>query len=215
MFDCVTMWATFACQIYNGHNRSKRSDLPEYTLPTHCPKSQKNRIDPGFAFSYWSNVDMLWVHQVSKINPPTTTAIKQNLTNVFWTMMHICMEHGNGIIFNMWFIFHNCHLIISCRIWSWSPMPCEKHGPRDSVDKNRGRRPRFLSLLRPEGHVFHTAWETMIKFYYSTLTDLFFLRFIRMNMNFSALNWGDFWLTSWLLWKLHCCYMDWLPKDIN
>ena len=46
------------------------------------------------------------------------------------------------------------------RIWSWSPMPCEKHGPRDSVDKNRGRktwpsglsndknlglRPRFLS----------------------------------------------------------------------
>ena len=32
-----------------------------------------------------------------------------------------------------------------CRIWSWSPVPCEKHGPRDSVDKNRGRRPRFLS----------------------------------------------------------------------
>ena len=31
------------------------------------------------------------------------------------------------------------------RIWSWLPMPCEKHGPRDSVDKNRGRRPRFLS----------------------------------------------------------------------
>ena len=29
-------------------------------------------------------------------------------------------------------------------------MPCEKHGPRDSVDKNRGRRPRFLSLLRPD-----------------------------------------------------------------
>ena len=33
----------------------------------------------------------------------------------------------------------------NCRIWSWSPMSCEKHGPRDSVDKNRGRRPRFLS----------------------------------------------------------------------
>ena len=32
-----------------------------------------------------------------------------------------------------------------CRIWSWSPMPCEKHGPRDPGDKNRGRRPRFLS----------------------------------------------------------------------
>ena len=65
-------------------------------------------------------------------------------------------------------------IMIYCRIWSWSPMPCEKHGPRDSVDKNRGRRPRFLSLLRPEGHVFHTAWETMIKSYYSTLADWFF-----------------------------------------
>ena len=79
-----------------------------------------------------------------------------------------------------------------CRIWLWSPMPCEKHGPRDSVDKNRGQRPRFLSLLRPEGHVFHTAWETMIKSYYSTLADWFFLCFIHMNMNFSALKWAIF-----------------------
>ena len=38
----------------------------------------------------------------------------------------------------------------------------EKHGPRDSVNKNRGRRPRFLSLLRPEGHDFHTAWDTSV-----------------------------------------------------
>ena len=29
----------------------------------------------------------------------------------------------------------------------------------------------LLSLLRPEGHVFHTAWETMIKSCYSTLAD--------------------------------------------
>ena len=79
-----------------------------------------------------------------------------------------------------------------CRIWSWSPMPCEKHGPRDSVDKNRGRRPRFLSLLRPEGHVFHTAWETMIKSYYSTPADWFFLCFIHVNMNFDALKWAIF-----------------------
>ena len=104
--------------------------------------------------------------------------------------------------------------MICCRIWSWSPMPCaiigfdhglpcrvknmaigpqcEKHGPRDSVDKNWGRRPRFLSLLRPEGHVFHTAWETMIKSYYSTLTDWFFSCFIHINVNFSALKWAFF-----------------------
>ena len=35
------------------------------------------------------------------------------------------------------------------------------------VDKNRGRRPRFLSWLRPEGHVFNIAWQAMIKTYYS------------------------------------------------
>ena len=58
-----------------------------------------------------------------------------------------------------------------CRIW------CEKHGPRDSVDKNRGWRPRFLSLLRSEGDVFHTAWETMTKSNYSTLADFFSVLF--------------------------------------
>ena len=42
-------------------------------------------------------------------------------------------------------------------IWSWSPMPCEKHGPRNSVTTN----PRpSASVL-----VFHTAWETMMKSY--------------------------------------------------
>ena len=101
-----------------------------------------------------------------------------------------------------------------CRIWSWSPVPCEKHGPRDSVDKNRGRRPRFLSLLRPEGHVFHTAWETMIKSYYSTLADWFFSCFIHINVDFSALKWAIF-------SSLHGCQgnrtvaMDWLPRDTN
>ena len=38
-----------------------------------------------------------------------------------------------------------------CRIWSWSPMPCEKHGPRDSVDKNRGRRPRVFVVTEARG----------------------------------------------------------------
>ena len=86
-------------------------------------------------------------------------------------------------------IYHIWTNNFDCRIWSWSPMPCEKHGPRDSVDKNRGRRPRFLSLLRSEGHVFHTAWETMIKSYYSTLTDWFFPSFVHRNVNFNALKW--------------------------
>ena len=35
---------------------------------------------------------------------------------------------------------------IHCRIWSWSPMSCEKL--RNSVNKTQAQMPRFLSLLR-------------------------------------------------------------------
>ena len=59
--------------------------------------------------------------------------------------------------------------MISHAVWKTCPM--------DSVDKNRGLRSRFLSLLRPEGHIFHTAWETMIKSYYTMLTDFFRILF--------------------------------------
>ena len=76
--------------------------------------------------------------------------------------------------------------MVCCWIWSWSPMPGEKPGPRDSVNKIGGRRLKFLLLLRPEGHVFHTAWETMNKTYYSTLADWFFQWFIHISVNFSA-----------------------------
>ena len=51
------------------------------------------------------------------------------------------------------------------RIWSWSPMPCEKHGPRASVTTKTSAFGLGFCLLSPSGHVFHTAWETMIKSY--------------------------------------------------
>ena len=83
-----------------------------------------------------------------------------------------------------------------CRIWSWSPMPCEKRGPKDSVSRRkRGRRPRFLSSLRPEGHVIQTAWETMIKSYYSTLADRFFPVLYSHKYEF-----------QWLLGNSYCYY---------
>ena len=41
-------------------------------------------------------------------------------------------------------LYSHCY-VTWCPLVTWSTMPCEKHGPRDSVDKNRGRRPRFLS----------------------------------------------------------------------
>ena len=54
------------------------------------------------------------------------------------------------------------------RIWSWSPMPCEKHGPRASVTTKTSAFGLGFCLLSPLGHVFHTAWETMIKSYNTT-----------------------------------------------
>ena len=51
------------------------------------------------------------------------------------------------------------------RIWSWSPTPCEKHGPRASVTTKTSAFGLGFCLLSPSGHVFHTAWETMIKSY--------------------------------------------------
>ena len=51
------------------------------------------------------------------------------------------------------------------RIWSWSPMPCEKHGPRASVTTKTSAFGLGFCLLSPSGHVFHTARETMIKSY--------------------------------------------------
>ena len=56
-------------------------------------------------------------------------------------------------------------IALRCWIWSWSPMPCEKHGPRDSVDKNRGRRPSFCRYWDLRAMSFYRAWETMIKSY--------------------------------------------------
>ena len=60
-----------------------------------------------------------------------------------------------------------------CRILSLSPMPCDKTWPK-GLSRKKNEAEGRLSLLRPEGHVFHTAWETMIKSYYSTLADFFF-----------------------------------------
>ena len=44
-------------------------------------------------------------------------------------------------------------------------MPCEKHGPRASVTTKTSACGLGFCLLSPSGHVFHTAWETMIKSY--------------------------------------------------
>ena len=51
------------------------------------------------------------------------------------------------------------------RIWSWFPMPCEKHGPRASVTTKTSAFGLGFCLLSPSGHVFQTAWETRIKSY--------------------------------------------------
>ena len=62
------------------------------------------------------------------------------------------------------------------------------------VDKNRGRRPRFLSWLRPEGHVFNIAWQAMIKTYYSMFSLWFNWFFFHKNARNSKI--GMLWSAS-------------------
>ena len=73
------------------------------------------------------------------------------------------------------------------------------------VDKNRGRRPRFLSWLRPEGHVFNIVWQAMIKTYYS-MFPLWLNRFFSTKMQkiVELECYGQ--LQTWLLGKTGCCY---------
>ena len=87
----------------------------------------------------------------------------------------------------------------SCRIWSWSPVPCKKTWLEGLL------RPRFLSLMRPEGHGFHTARETMINpIIACSLID--FSMFNSHEYEFKCFKMGTFWLTSWMLGKSHRCY---------
>ena len=46
-------------------------------------------------------------------------------------------------------------------------MSCEKHGPRPSVTTKTSAFGLSFCLLSPSGHVFHRAWGTMIKSYYT------------------------------------------------
>ena len=68
----------------------------------------------------------------------------------------------------MWIISEKNKSACYNRIWSWSPMPCEKHGPRASVTAKNSAFGLGFCLRSPSGHVFHTAGETMIKSYNMT-----------------------------------------------
>ena len=58
-----------------------------------------------------------------------------------------------------------CKQVAGYSIWLWSPMQCEKHGPRASVTTKTWAFGLGFCLLSPSGYVFHTTWETMIKSY--------------------------------------------------
>ena len=51
-------------------------------------------------------------------------------------------------------IFTDIASSLYCRIWSWSPMQCEKHGPRDSVDKSEAEGWGFCRYRGPRAMFF-------------------------------------------------------------
>ena len=110
---------------------------------------------------------------------------------------HLCVEPCIFVLNRLFLCrpgFFCVERVLWCWIWSWSPVTCEKHVPRDSVDKNRGGRSRFLSLLRPEGHFFQTARETMVKSYYTTRASMidFFSVFHSNNYEFYCFEMANF-----------------------
>ena len=94
----------------------------------------------------------------------------------------------------------------------WSPLwvGCWSEGP----SRDDSTRRLVCVWLKDLIMVLDRAWETMIKSYYSTLTDWFCFHFVHRNLIFSALKWA-------ICGSHHGCYgnrtvaMDWLPRDTN
>ena len=132
---------------------SQATVVPAFRLPSSRGESfgdycRKTRT--GTSLSFWCKVyhalvllcckferDRLWQRGASRqklleasgrVGAILTTVASRGCPQWIWKLASLKTKSGH------------CR-----RIWSWSPMPCEKHGPRDSVDKYRGRRPRFLS----------------------------------------------------------------------
>ena len=89
-----------------------------------------------------SILDLHWYHKANKCSPISKYAVSISL----------------------------CYVVVCCRIWSWSPVPCEKHGPRAMFFTRHGR-----------------PWSNPI--IARSLIDFFF-HFVHRNLNFSALKWA-------------------------
>ena len=74
--------------------------------------------------------------------------------------------------------------MLGYRIWSWSPMSYEKHGPRDSVDKNRSQKPNYWGSRAIFFASLGSPWSNPI--IARSLIE-FCHRFIHRNMDFNAL----------------------------
>ena len=104
-------------------------------------------------------------------------------------------------------------------------MPCEKHSPRASVTTKTSAYGLGFCLLSPLGHVFHTAWETMIKSYNSEESYQYIFRHLRiwkwLEASHKLLNTSDKYLTknhfvtnvhmrAYFCYKMmHCGIWDW------
>ena len=121
-----------------------------------------------------------------------------NSTNVVvseWRRNFVSHFTGHMITYPCWDVgFHYA-------VWNTWLEGLSRQKPRPKAE--------VMSSLRPEGHVFHTAWDTMIKSYYSTLADWLFSVFIHRcshKYEFYCFKISSFWFTSWLLGKTYCCY---------
>ena len=81
-------------------------------------------------------------------------------------------------------------IMVSHAVWKTWPEGLSKQKPRPKAE--------VFVVTEAEGHAFYTAWETMIKSYYSTLDDWLFQCFIQIDIHFGALKKAIF-------YSLHGC----------
>ena len=95
-------------------------------------------------------------------------------------------------------------------------MPCEKHGPRASVTTKTSAFGLGFCLLSPSGHVFHTAWETMIKSYnniHLIKTTIVLGKVIQICLPWNQLS-HDKYDISWIIFHQHICIFICIYLDL-
>ena len=159
----IALWGWFSCSVLSvtfceyGPFSIATVHFSKFSIATNVLLNQIPfyPVKQGFRFSWQLFICVPWqpVHSNSAIS----------LATMKWA--NNC--HFKTLKFIFLWIRHKKSNQKACynRIWSWSPVLCEKPGLWASVTTKTSTFSLVFCLLSPSDHVFHKAQETMIKSY--------------------------------------------------